>query len=64
MQKRKVQLSKVDTSHYLTVGEAARKYRLAQQTIRNWQSGGKLTTYYFKKLVLVGTGEIEKNVRS
>jgi len=52
-------LKDVNESDYLTTEEAAQTLGIKSAAIRNYLYSGKLTTYKFKTLTLLGRREIE-----
>ena len=52
-------LKQVDEHNFLTIEEAAKNLRIRPTAIRNYLYEGKLTTYKFKTLTLVSSGEVE-----
>ncbi len=52
-------LKDVNESDYLTTDEAAQTLGIKSAAIRNYLYSGKLTTYKFKTLTLLGRREIE-----
>jgi len=54
------ELKEAITADYFTVDEAARVLGIKPTAIRNYLTWGKLTTYKFKTLTLLGKSEIEQ----
>jgi excisionase family DNA binding protein len=52
-------LKQVDEGNFFTIEEAARSLKIRPTAIRNYLYEGKLTTYKFKTLTLVSSGEVE-----
>ena len=53
------ELKQADIARFFTVEEAAKELGIKTTAIRNYLFDGKLTTYKFKTLTLIGRGEVD-----
>ena len=53
------ELNTVNAQDYLTPEEAAKSLGIKSAAIRNYLTMGKLTTFKFKTLTLIGRSEVE-----